>query len=141
MNKSEAFEQMGGRKVLEAINKIFYDKVYDHPWLKLYFEKIPQAHIEVQQVDFMQKVLGGENLYVGKAPPAAHQHIFVNEQLFDLRQTLLKEAFKEVNADQLLVDKWLNIDQSFKRIIVKARPDDCKRRFTTDPILDFPNRA
>jgi hemoglobin len=139
MNKAESFEQMGGRKSLEAINKIFCDKVYKRTWLKRYFEKIPQEHIELQQVDFMQKVLGDENLYIGKAPPAAHQHIFVSEELFDVRQKLLKETFKESKASQCMIDKWLNLDQSFKRIIVKAKPEDCMRRFTTDPILDFPN--
>jgi len=71
MSKQQAFEKMGGRNSLIAINKVFYDKVYRHPWLKLYFDNIPQEHIEAQQVDFMQKVLGGENIYVGKPPSQA----------------------------------------------------------------------
>jgi hemoglobin len=46
MSKLMAFEKMGGRNSLIHINKIFYDKVYKHPWLKQYFEQIPQQHIE-----------------------------------------------------------------------------------------------
>jgi len=137
MTKDEIFEKMGGRNILIKINKIFYDKVYKDPWLKLYFEQIPQQHIEDQQVDFMQKILGGQNLYVGKAPPAAHMHIFVSEELFDLRQKLLNEAFVEARAHPKMVEKWLAIDESFKKIIVKKSPEDCQGRFKTDPVLNF----
>ncbi len=138
MDKKALFDRMGGRQSLIKINKIFYDKVYKHPWMKLYFENIPQQHIEDQQVDFMQKVLGGENLYVGKAPPAAHMHIFVSEELLEVRQQLLREAFEETNAHPELAEKWMALDYSFKKIIVKSSPAECKRRFTTDPILNFP---
>ena len=40
-----------------------------------------------------------------------------------------------------MVDKRLKINQLLKNIIVKVSPEDCKKRFTTDPILDFPNQA
>jgi len=139
MSKLEEFERMGGRKSLITINKIFYDKVYQHPWLKLYFEEIPQQHIEDQQVDFMQKVLGGKNVYVGKAPPAAHMHIFITEELFEVRKQLLKETFKEANTHPELAKKWLMMDESFKRVLLKNSINECKGRFLTDPILAFPN--
>ncbi|MEW6991123.1 group 1 truncated hemoglobin [Colwelliaceae bacterium 6441] len=139
MSKLAEFEKMGGRKSLITINKIFYDKVYKHPWLKLYFENIPQQHIEDQQVDFMQKVLGGENRYWGKAPPAAHVHIFITDEIFELRKKLLKEAFIEARASDTLIEKWLQLDNSFKRVLLKESPSDCKGRFKTDPILAFPD--
>lgn len=139
MSKLEEFEKMGGRASLIRINEIFYDKVYKHPWLKLFFEQIPQQHIEDQQVDFMQKVLGGQNLYSGKAPAPAHEHIFINEEIFELRKTLLEEAFKEANASQTLIDKWLFLDNSFKRVLLKSSVSECRGRFKTDPVLAFPN--
>jgi len=138
MSKLVAFEKMGGRSSLIIINKIFYDKVYKHPWLKQFFEQIPQQHIEDQQVDFMQKVLGGENLYVGKAPPVAHMHIMINDDIFLVRKKLLEEAFFEANAKPELISKWLTLDDSFKRVIFKDSSAQCKRRFNTDTILDFP---
>ncbi|NQZ20971.1 MAG: group 1 truncated hemoglobin [Colwellia sp.] len=139
MSKLVAFEKMGGRSSLILINKIFYDKVYKHPWLKQYFEHISQQLIENQQVDFMQKVLGGENLYVGKAPPVAHMHIMINEDIFQVRKKLLEEAFIEAQAKPELISKWLSLDNSFKRVIFKDSTAQCKRRFNTDSILDFPN--
>ncbi len=137
MTKLDVFKSMGGRKTLIEINKIFYDKVYAHPWLKQYFQAIPQQHIEDQQIDFMQKVLGGKNVYVGKTPPATHHHMFISDELFDVRKKLLIEAFEESNADINLVDKWLVIDESFRRLITNKSPVECKPRFKTDPILNF----
>ncbi len=137
MNNTEKFESMGGRALLIQINKIFYDKVYKHPWLKLYFLDIPQQHIEDQQVDFMQKVLGGTNVYVGKSPAVTHNHMFIPNELFDIRKQLLQEAFDETNASAELVEKWLSLDESFRRLIVNKSPSECQARFKTDPILNF----
>lgn len=137
MANIDEFNRIGGRESLIAINKVFYDKVYKHPWLKLYFENIPQQHIEDQQIDFMQKVLGGENLYVGKAPPSAHQHMFIPNELFDIRKKLLIESFEELNSHPELVTKWLTLDESFRKILVKETPAECIPRFKTDPILKF----
>lgn len=137
MSKLEEFNRIGGRDSLIAINKVFYDKVYQHPWLKLYFEEIPQQHIEDQQVDFMQKVLGGENIYVGKAPPLAHNHMFIPDELFDVRKQLLIDTFVEIGTHPEMQAKWLNLDESFRRVLVKNSPSECKRRFATDPILNF----
>lgn len=137
MTTFDDFNRIGGRASLIIINKVFYDKVYKHPWLKQYFIKIAQQHIEDQQVDFMQKVLGGENLYVGKAPPIAHKHMFIPDELFDVRKQLLIDTFKETNTHPEMAKKWLNLDESFRRILVKKSLDECQPRFTTDPILNF----
>lgn len=137
MTKLNTFESMGGRKILIEINKVFYDKVYAHPWLKSYFQAVPQQHIEDQQIDFMQKVLGGHNVYVGKTPPATHNHMFISDELFDVRKQLLIEAFRESNANADLVEKWLAMDESFRRFITNKSPAECKPRFKTDPILNF----
>lgn len=136
-SKLENFERIGGRASLVHINKVFYDKIYQHPWLKHYFLEVPQQHIEDQQVDFMQKVLGGENLYVGKAPPVAHKHMFIPDELFEVRKSLLLEAFNETNAHQELVDKWLTLDESFRRLLVKKSPSECVARFKSEGILSF----
>jgi len=137
MNKLDEFNRIGGRESLIAINKVFYDKVYKHPWLKLYFLDIPQQHIEDQQVDFMQKVLGGENLYVGKAPPIAHNHMFIPEELFDVRKQLLIDSFEEVGTHPKMKNKWLNLDESFRRVLVKKSVNECQRRFASEAILNF----
>jgi len=133
------FENMGGRQILVDISKNFYDKVYEDAWLKLYFEDIPQEHIEIQQVDFMQTALGGGKVYIGKAPPAAHQHMYITAALYAARQKLLFESFKECNASKPLIERWVKIDDAFFGRIVKSSPLECEKRYPTDEILDFPN--
>ncbi len=137
--KALEFEAMGGTAIIEKVSSVFYDKVYEDPWLRLYFEEIPQEHIERQQVAFMQAALGGPNLYCGQTPPAAHKHMYISEELFKQRQILLDEAFKECHASPLLIEKWLRIDDAFFQRIVKSSPEECERRYKTDKILNFPN--
>ncbi|PHS13182.1 MAG: hypothetical protein COA86_17690 [Kangiella sp.] len=136
--KRAEYEEMGGQVILEHISKVFYDKIYEDPWLKQYFVNVPQEHIERQQVMFMQAALGGENLYCGQTPPAAHKHMYITDDLYRARQVLLDEAFVECNASQNLIEKWLRIDDAFFNRIVKASPQDCQVRYKSDTILDFP---
>lgn len=138
MSNKLSYEQMGGKAELRKISKIFYDKVYKHPWLKQYFEKIDQERIESQQVDFMQKVLGGPKRYSGKTPPTAHQHIYITEELFTLRESLLIAAFEEADAHPALREEWLKLEHVFKAKIVRSNPSDCIQRFSHEGIINFP---
>jgi len=133
------FDQIGGRPTLVKIHKIFYDKVYAHPWIGRYFEEIPQETIEIQQTDFMSQVMGGPAMYCGKLPLAAHKNIFITDELFELRTTLLIEAMNEAGLDPGLQQKWLKIDQAFKKGLTKRDRSECELRFNTDEIIDFPN--
>ena len=136
--KLQEFEAMGGVKVLETISKLLYDKIYEDPWLKQYFEQVPQEHIERQQVAFMQAALGGPNLYCGQTPPAAHKHINITDELYAARQIHLDEAFKQSGANSNLIERWQRIDDAFFNRIVKTSIGDCEPRYKTDKILDFP---
>ena len=82
-DKSIAFEEMGGRAAIERVTFAFYERIYDDPWLKQFFDDIPRDHIESQQNDFMQTALGGPNRYSGKTPPSAHQHIYITQEIYD----------------------------------------------------------
>lgn len=133
------FKALGGRRKLEEFSKAFYDKVYAHPWIGRFFERIDQEVIEKQQVDFLQSSLGGEKVYCGKFPIPAHKHMFITAELFEVRSALVKEPLLEVNANQNLVDAILKIDQAFKAGLVKVEISDCEKRFTTDELLIFLN--
>ena len=49
----------------------------------------------------------------------AHPHMFITEELFDLRQELLIQAFSDVNAPDEIKEAWLKIDDAFKNVIIK----------------------
>ena len=113
------FEMIGGRPTLDKVHKIFYDKIYAHPWIGRFFEGIQQDIIEVQQSDFMSQIMGGPSNYCGKLPVPAHRHMMITEELFDVRTQLLKDAMNEagVSAENQML--WMKIDQAFKKGIVK----------------------
>lgn len=140
-NTPGQFEQIGGRPMLEKVAKIFYDKIYDHPWIGKFFLNIDQAVIEEQQVDFMSMALGGPRVYLGKLPIPAHKHMLISHELFDLRSKLLNEALTEAGASTELIQRWNKIDEAFRGKLVKENRNQCEKRYKTDTILDFKKPA
>lgn len=136
--KKSTIEELGGRELFEKAMTIFYDKVYEHSWLGLYFQHVDQKTIEKQQVDFMIGAFGGpKNIYSGRFPVEAHKNMFVNDELFDMREEMLIESLKEVDASAELIERWVKIDEAFRNVIVKKSVDDCERTFATEEIIIF----
>lgn len=133
------YERLGGAPTFQKVHKIFYDKVYKHPWIGLYFKEIKQELIENQQTDFMADAMGGPQNYSGKFPIPAHRHMYITEELFTLRTQLLTESLAEAGVPKDLAEQWLLIDGAFKRRLVKNSPAECEKRYATDEILNFPN--
>lgn len=129
------FEQVGGRPTLERVHKIFYDKLWVHPWLKGFFTKLNQKLLENQQTDFMSGAMGGPDNYAGKLPVQAHKHMYITAEQFDLRSAILKQSLIEAGVPPELREKWLKIDGAFKGKMVKKSPGECEGRYKTEPIL------
>lgn len=123
---------------IHKVNVIFYDKVYEDPWLSKVFRNVEKDIIVKQQSDFMTGAMGGRKRYSGRSPKDAHPHIMINEEMWNLREKFLVEACEEAKAPPWLVEKWIRIDNSFKKSILKASIQDCKKRFFTDEIVDEP---
>ncbi len=136
-DKSRLFEEMGGVTEIKRVTKVFYEYIYNDPWLKQFFDGIPREHIESQQNFFMQAALGGENKYGGKTPPSAHQHINITEEIYQARQSHLKQAFKDCNTSPKMSNRWLELDEIFHDRIVKKSIDDCIMRYPAEGIRDF----
>jgi hemoglobin len=130
-------ERLGGRDTVLRVHKIFYDKIYADPWIGQYFKDIQRNLIENQQTEFMAQLFGGPKGYSGRMPNDAHEHMMISEELFKHRQELLAASLKEASIPESEAKAWLRIDGAFKKVIVKNSIADCKRRFTTDTILDF----
>jgi hemoglobin len=133
MDDNELFNKVS------AVNKVFYDKIFKDPWLKEVFRGVDQDIISRQQTDFIVGALGGPKRYGGRSPGDAHPHIFIQEDMWQVRERLLKEAFVETKFPADLQDKWLKIDQAFKHRILKNSVSECKKRYTMDEIIVVPN--
>jgi hemoglobin len=135
------YEALGGYEILEKVHKTFYDKLYAHPWLKHFFEGIDRAMIEKQQSDFMTSVMGGPNFYSGKSPKFAHQHIFLTDEIFEIRSVLLKESILENGLSEELASRWLEKDRSFYPLVVKKSLEECTERYASEGIITFPKSS
>jgi hemoglobin len=135
---SSLFEQIGGKHTLQKVHKIFYDKIYANRWIGQFFKHVDQGIIEDQQTDFMMQAMGGPAQYSGAFPVAAHKHMFITEDLFNLRQELMEDSLREANIPKSLIEKWMRIDEAFRKSIVKNSIAECERRFKSDEIVDYP---
>lgn len=117
--KQSLFDAIGGLPTLQKVHKIFYDKAYEHDWLKHFFVGHNQQAIENRQTGFMAIKMGGKVTYMGKEPKAAHEHMFITQELLDVRTALLREALEEANVAEDLIKRWLKIDNAFGQQITK----------------------
>lgn len=117
--KEKLFDALGGYETLKRVHKIFYDKVYEHAWLKQFFEGHSQQLIEDQQTDFMALKMGGPKDYCGKEPRYAHLQMYITDEIFEVRHELLRESLVEAGVHPELIERWLRIDAAFRRQVVK----------------------
>ena len=138
MATDNLLEAIGGRPTLEKVHKLFYDKLYEHPCLKEFFKEVPQETIENQQTDFMVSNMGGGKIYSGALPKNGHKHMFITEELFELRSKILRESILACGVAEDLAERWVKIDYAFKHSLVKKNISECEKRFFTDEVLNFP---
>lgn len=128
--KENLFDALGGLATLEVVHKIFYDKVFEHHWLKQYFINQNQALLERQQTEFMAEKMSGPKIYSGKPVLQAHIHLYITEELFDVRHALLKQSILEKDITESLMLRWLKIDYAFKKLVTDISLEDFHQRYT-----------
>ena len=132
-------DEVGGVPCLERVHKILYDKLISDPWLKQFFEGFKRWHLEVQQTEFMADLFGRKPaLYQGRIPMYGHQHMFIDEEIFMIRHTLLGEAISEARVSDGLKERWLDYDMGMKKALVKSSVDECEGRFKTEEVIVIP---
>jgi len=117
--KETLLDAVGCLPTLEKVHRIFYDRIYAHPWIGHFFVGHNQASIENRQTRFMAEKMGGDVPYFGKDMKMTHRYMFITEELFELRSQLLRESLEEAGVPLALAKRWLKIDSAFKRQIVK----------------------
>lgn len=135
MTDSSLYDKIGGHPTLERVHKMFYDIIFKHTWIGQFFNDKTQELLEAQQTDFMADIMGGPKNYQGRMPIHAHEHMFITDDVFELRHEILAQTLKKAGIAEDLAEQWLHLDKSFKRAIVKKSIDQCKKRFKTDEIL------
>jgi hemoglobin len=126
--KQTFYETIGGLSTLQKVHKVFYDKVYAHPWLKQFFEGHSQEAIEGRQTSFMGEKMGGPK-YLGKPIKQVHENMYITPELYELRHGLLSEALVEAGVAEDLRQRWLKIDDAFMRQIIKTSVESFYRDY------------
>jgi len=121
-------ERIGGVATLERVHRRFYRELFDDPWLERFFWGKDLETLVKKQTDFMCACLGGPNHYRGETPAIAHMHLFVTDEIFDLRQKMLRRAIEAEDLPAGLVEAWLQADAVFRPAIVKQSVDECVMR-------------
>lgn len=73
----------------------------------------------------MIAAFNGPNNYTGDTPAFVHMHMFITDEMLAVRNTLLKEAILAEGLSESIADRWLSVDHSFWRAIVKKSVDEC----------------
>lgn len=116
--KQSLYDAVGGLPTLEKVHKIFYDKIYAHPWLKQFFEGHSQEAIEGRQTSFMGEKMGGPK-YLGKPIKQVHENMYISQELYELRHEILTTSLQEAGVPEALAQRWLKIDNAFMKQIIK----------------------
>lgn len=125
---------------LHAIARVFYDKVYAHPWIGRFFQGVDQARQELKLVRFFH-MSWDDRMYAqlqGQYLKEEHAHMFIPAALFDVRQALFAAAMRERGHDEALVQAFLAFNETWRPYVVKASPHECTDAFTGHPIVDVP---
>lgn len=127
---STLYEEVGGLETLRQVHKIFYDKVYAHPWLSKFFIGHNQVFIENRQTSFMGDKMGSKQRYLGKPIKQVHENMYITPELAELRHQLLKESLAEAGVDAVLAQRWLRIDQAFMQQVTKSSIESFYRDYS-----------
>ena len=136
--KKSLYERIGGQEAVVQVHRIFYGKIFGHPWISKYFSKVDRDFIEGQQTAFMTGLMGGPKAFKGKPPHLAHSHIFATPELFELRQHLLRLSLNQAGVSRSIAMEWLALDSSFSSHVVKTDQAQCLPKENIG-ILSFSN--
>lgn len=118
-------EEIGGEEKVTAVHCRFYDIMFDHLWLGQFFYGKSKEALISKQTRFMVAAFNGPNHYSGDTPAFVHMHMFITDEIADLREQILKQCILVEGLSEDIADRWLKVDQSFRAGIVKKSIDEC----------------
>lgn len=119
------FDDIGGEEIVTRVHQRFYDVIFEHPWLGQFFHAREKALLVLKQTQFMVAAFNGPNNYTGDTPAFVHMHMFITDEMADLREHILRKAILDEDLPESIADRWLKVDQSFRQGIVKKSIDEC----------------
>lgn len=123
---------------LHAVVTHFYDLVYAHPWIGQFFTKVDQRNQETKLVRFFQMSWDDRAYPEMQAQylRQEHAHMYITEELFELRQALFSRAVRDLGHGPEVVEAFAVFNELWRAHVVKRSIDECSDMFTA--IVEHP---
>jgi hemoglobin len=92
------YDEVGGAAVISSAVAILYRKVLDDPEVHRYFVDVDLGRLRVHQSAFLNRALGGPQLFAGHSLGDAHERLDIDDTAFDAVIRHLVEALRELNV-------------------------------------------
>ncbi|GEM_PF-6057647 len=133
----ELWGALDNGKLLLKILTHFYSKVYEDERLAPFFHSTTLDRAIGKQYNFLQELITGEKIYFGSYPRTAHHWMVIDEDLFEYRESLLRESMVEFGLPEPMIRRWRALHDAFKSMIVKKHTWPKIIDGTVVPIVGF----
>lgn len=121
----DLLNEIGGEAVILRVHQRFYNALFDEPWLETFFFGKSKESLIIKQTQFMVAAFNGPNNYTGDTPAFVHMHMFITDEMADVREKILREAILAEDLSASVAERWLKVDRAFRPAIVKKSVDEC----------------
>lgn len=121
----DLLDAIGGPDVMLRVHQRFYDVIFDDPWLEQFFYGKNKPTLIRKQTEFMISCLDGQGLYEGETPAMIHMHMHITDEMFELRQQMLRDAILAEGLPAGIAERWLAVDGMFRQSVVKQHVSEC----------------
>lgn len=126
----------GGPGLSRVLND-FYERVYADPQLAPFFAHVKKEWVASKQFSFLRDIFTGERHYFGMRPRNAHHWMVISDELFDHREELMAQTLRDHGLPEHLVAQFRELDEVFRKQIVKQRPIPMKIRGMAMPLEGY----
>jgi len=114
-------EEIGGLDGMRVILEDFYERLLRDVMVGFFFQGRDQRLLVERQLQFTARALGAPIVYQGQSIPKAHAGLPILAGHFDRRHQILKETLEAHQVPDAFRTRWLALDQSFRRAVIKKK--------------------
>lgn len=112
-------EEVGGAERLEAMLRVFYDRLYDDVLVGFLFQPHDKEKLVRSQYDYVTAHLGDRSgTYCGPTIRKSHARVPVLPGHFDRRHKILADLLVEWDVPEHVQREWLALDRSLRKFVV-----------------------
>lgn len=115
------YDEVGGAAVISSAVAILYRKVLDDPEVRHYFADVDLGRLRVHQSAFLNRALGGPQLFAGQSLAEAHARLDIDDAAFDAVAAQLVEALRELHVSEETIAAVAETVESLRSLVVSGR--------------------